>query len=191
MKLSQKRPKLVKVARPRRTTRPIIVRRAPGRRCEARVQLGHGVRRAAIGGGGLRPLKCEGDGGTPVGRFPLRLVLYRADRVPRPRTPLPVRVIGASDSWCDDPGHRNYNRLVRLTSPHGSESLKREDALYDLVLVLGYNDRPRVKGRGSAIFVHIAREGYTPTEGCVAFSRRDLPAVLAEVKRGTTFLIMR
>ena len=191
MKLSQKGPKLVTVGRSRPTTRPIIVRRAPGRPCEARVQLGHGVRRAAIGRGSVRPLKCEGDGGTPLGRFSLRLVLYRADRVPRPRTPLPVRAIRDLDSWCDDPGHRNYNRLVRLASEQGAEGLKREDALYDLVLVLGYNDRPRIKGKGSAIFVHLAREGYTPTRGCVAFSRRDLLTVLAEARRGTTFLITR
>ena len=63
--------------------------------------------------------------------------------------------------------------------------------LYDLVLVLGYNDRPRIKGKGSAIFVHLARAGYTPTEGCIAFSRRDLLAVLAEIRRGTDFLVMR
>lgn len=139
----------------------------------------------------MKPLKREGDGGTPLGRFPVRLVLYRSDRIPRPRTPLPVRAIRAEDGWCDDPMDRNYNRLVRLPSKRSAEGLMRDDRLYDLILVLGYNDRPRIRGKGSAIFVHLARDGYTPTEGCVALSRRDLLAVLAEIKSGTTVLITR
>lgn len=172
-------------------SKPFVVRRAPGRPCQARLQLGHRVLRAAIGRGSVRTLKREGDGGTPLGRFPIRLVLYRADRMKRPRTPLPVRAIRADDGWSDDPGDRNYNRLVRLPSKRRAEGLMREDPLYDLVLVLGYNDRPRIRGKGSAIFVHLAREGYTPTEGCIALSRRDLLAVLAELRRDTAFLIMR
>jgi len=177
----------MRVKRPK----PIIVRRAPGRPCQARVQLAHGVRQAAIGRGSVRPLKREGDGGTPLGRFPIRLVLYRADRTSRPRVPLPVHAIRETDGWCDDPEDRNYNRLVRLPSPRSAEGLKRDDHLYDLILVLGYNDRPRIKGKGSAIFVHLARPCYAPTEGCIAFSRRDLLAVLAEIRCGTTFLVMR
>lgn len=172
-------------------SKPFVVRRAPGRPCQARLKLGRRILRAAIGRGSVRTLKREGDGGTPLGRFPIRLVLYRADRMKRPRTPLPVRAIRADDAWCDDPGDRNYNRLVRLPSKRSAEGLMREDALYDLVLVLGYNDRPRIRGKGSAIFVHLAREGYTPTEGCIALSRRDLLAVLGELRRDTTFLVMR
>jgi len=171
--------------------RPIIVRRAPGRPSQARVQLAHSVRQAAIGRGSVRPLKREGDGGTPLGRFPVRRVLYRADRAFRPHVPLPVHAIGKADVWCDDPNDRNYNRLITLPSPRGAEGLRRSDHLYDLVLVLGYNDLPRIKGRGSAIFVHLARPGYTPTEGCIAFSRRDLLAVLAEIRRGTAFVVTR
>ena len=174
-----------------RRSRPIVLRRAPGHPRQARVQLAHGVKRAAIGRGCVRPLKREGDGGTPLGRFPIRLVLYRADRMNRPRTTLSVRAIRAHDGWCDEPRDRNYNRLVRLPTKRSAEGLMREDALYDLVLVLGYNDRPRIRGKGSAIFVHLARDGYKPTEGCIAFSRRDLVGVLAELKRDTDFLIMR
>jgi L,D-peptidoglycan transpeptidase YkuD (ErfK/YbiS/YcfS/YnhG family) len=174
-----------------RRVRPIIVRRAPGYPSQARVQLSHGVRRAAIGRASVRPMKREGDGGTPLGRFPIRLVLYRTDRVSRPRVPLPVRAIRADDAWCDDPDDRNYNRLIRLSSKRNVESLMRDDPLYDYVLVLGYNDRPRIKGRGSAIFVHLARRRYTPTEGCIAFSRVDFSAVLAEIRRGSCFLVLR
>lgn len=126
-------------------------------------------------------MKREGDGGTPLGRFPIRVVLYRADRVSRPRVPLPIRAIRPDDGWSDDPSDRNYNRLIRLRSKQSAEGLMRDDNLYDYVLVLGYNDRPRIKGRGSAIFVHLARPEYTPTEGCIAFSRADLTAVLAEI----------
>ena len=166
------------------------MRRAPGRPGQARVQLAHGVRPAAIGRGSIRALKREGDGGTPLGRFPIRLVLYRADRSFRPRTPLPVRAIAETDGWCDDPLDRNYNRLIRLPAQRSAERLRRDEPLYDLVFVLGHNDRPRIRGKGSAIFVHLARPGYAPTEGCIAFSRRDLCAVLAELRRGTAFVVM-
>ena len=170
--------------------KPMIVRRAPGRPTEARVQLAHGVRRAALGRGGVRALKREGDGGTPIGALPIRLVLYRADKHARPRAPLPVRQIGPRDGWCDQPNDRNYNRQVQLPYGRSAESMMREDALYDLVLVLGHNDRPRVRGRGSAIFTHLARPGYTPTEGCIAFSLRDLQAVLRTLRIGSRFVVL-
>jgi L,D-peptidoglycan transpeptidase YkuD (ErfK/YbiS/YcfS/YnhG family) len=172
-----------------RGSRPIIVRCAPGRPQEARIALAHDVRRAVLGGASLRALKREGDGGTPLGRFPIRQVLYRADRGLRPRTPLPTHAIRANDGWCEDPGNRNYNRLVKLSAQSTADRLTREDHLYDVVLVLGYNDRPRVKGKGSAIFVHLAREGLTPTAGCIALSRRDLRALLADLRRDTEIWI--
>ena len=171
-------------------SRPIFVRRAPKNRCEARVALGHGVKQAALGRTGIRALKREGDGGTPIGRFPVRLVLYRADRDPRPRTQLPLRAIRDHDGWCDDPADRNYNRLVRLPSRRSAEGLKRADALYDLVLVLGYNDVPRVRGKGSAIFVHLARPGFTPTDGCIALSQHDLRMLLTELRPDSTIVIL-
>ena len=159
----------------------IVLRRGPGKGSLGLLLLPHGARQAALGRSGIAALKREGDGSTPLGRFPIRQVLYRADRVARPRTRLPVRAIGALDGWCDDPTSRNYNRLIKLPWKRSAEGLRREDHLYDLVLVLGYNDRPRVRGRGSAIFVHLARPGYTPTEGCIALSRQDLSALLAQV----------
>ncbi|MGH6749749.1 MAG: L,D-transpeptidase family protein [Methyloceanibacter sp.] len=136
----------------------------------------------ALGRSGLKALKREGDGATPFGRFPIRLVLYRPDRVARPRVPLPVRAIRSDDGWCEDPSDRNYNRLVKLTPRSAADRLTRDDHLYDLVLVLGHNDRPRIKGRGSAIFVHLARADLAPTAGCIAMSRRDLQTLLAELR---------
>ena len=172
-------------------SRPILVSRAPGSASQARIALSHGVRPAALGRTGIHALKREGDGGTPLGRFHIRQVLYRADRVPRPRTSLPVRAIRQHDGWCDDPADRNYNRLIGLPSRRSAEGLKRDDHLYDLVLVLGYNDRPRVKGKGSAIFVHLARPGFTPTDGCIALTRHDLTMLLAELRAGSTIAVMR
>ena len=136
----------------------------------------------ALGRAGQRVLKREGDGATPAGRWPLRYVLYRADRVHRPRTRLPVRPIRPQDGWCDFPSDRNYNRHVSLPYPVSAERLWRQDGLYDVVVVLGYNDRVRVRGRGSAIFMHVARPGLAPTEGCIALQRRHLLHVLQKAK---------
>jgi L,D-peptidoglycan transpeptidase YkuD (ErfK/YbiS/YcfS/YnhG family) len=171
-------------------SRRILLRRAPSKPGEGRIALTHGVRRVALGRSGISALKREGDDSTPLGRFPIRLVLYRSDRVPRPRVPFPVRAIHDDDGWCEDPADRNYNRLVKLSPRSAADRLKRDDHLYDLVLVLGHNDRPRVKGKGSAIFIHLAREGFTPTAGCIAFCRRDLRALLGELRQGTEILVL-
>jgi L,D-peptidoglycan transpeptidase YkuD (ErfK/YbiS/YcfS/YnhG family) len=144
--------------------------------------LAHGARRVALGRSGFRASKREGDGATPLGRFPIRQVLYRHGRVPRPRVPFPVRAIRSDDGWCEDPTDRNYNRLIKLSARSTADRLMREDHLYDVMLVLGHNDRPRVRGKGSAIFVHLAREGLTPTAGCIALSRRDLHTLLAGLR---------
>lgn len=145
---------------------------------------------AAIGRSGFTASKREGDGATPIGRWTLREVLYRADRGSRPRTLLPLRRIRAEHGWCEDPQDRNYNRPVRLPYAGGADSLKRTDHLYDLVVVLGYNDRPRIKGRGSAIFIHLARPGYTPTQGCIALTRRDLLLLLEHAPPGTQLMVL-
>ena len=140
--------------------------------------------RCALGKGGLRADKREGDGATPVGRFPLRRVLYRPDRLAPPVTALPVAAIGPADGWCDDPADSAYNRPVALPYPASAERLWRDDPVYDLVVVLGHNDDPVVAGRGSAVFLHLARPGYAPTEGCVALALADLLSLLAEAGPG-------
>jgi L,D-peptidoglycan transpeptidase YkuD (ErfK/YbiS/YcfS/YnhG family) len=135
--------------------------------------------RVAIGRAGIVAHKQEGDGGTPRGALPLRRVLYRADRVPRPRAAVPIEPIAPDDGWCDDPTHSDYNRQVRLPHAGGCEELWRRDALYDVVGVLGWNDAPVQRGHGSAIFIHVARAELAPTEGCLALSYGDLVDVLA------------
>jgi L,D-peptidoglycan transpeptidase YkuD (ErfK/YbiS/YcfS/YnhG family) len=125
--------------------------------------------------------KREGDGASPIGSWPVRRVWYRADRGPPPETGLPVIALQPDDGWCDAPDHAAYNRRVPLPFPVSHERLWREDGVYDLIVELGYNDDPPVAGRGSAIFMHIAREDYVPTEGCVALAQADLRAVLKQL----------
>jgi L,D-peptidoglycan transpeptidase YkuD (ErfK/YbiS/YcfS/YnhG family) len=133
----------------------------------------------ALGKAGARADKREGDGATPLGRFGLRQVLYRPDREPAPQTRLPARALAPDDGWCDDPEAAQYNRMMRLPSLHRHERLWREDHVYDLIVVVGYNDEPVIPGRGSAIFIHLMREDCGPTEGCIAFARGDLLEILA------------
>ena len=136
--------------------------------------------RCAIGRGGRRADKREGDGATPIGLLPLRRVLYRADRLAPPRCTLPVGPIAPEDGWCDDPMHTDYNTQIRRPHPARHEELWRVDAIYDVIGVLGWNDAPVMRGRGSAIFLHLARPGFSPTEGCIALEQRELLRVLAE-----------
>jgi L,D-peptidoglycan transpeptidase YkuD (ErfK/YbiS/YcfS/YnhG family) len=145
---------------------------------DGRVVLGGLVFRASLGRGGVRRDKQEGDGATPTGLLPLRRVFYRADRNPPPECVVPVEPIAPADGWCNDPLEADYNRMVRLPH-HGSyEELWRQDAVYDLIGVLGWNDAPIVRGRGSAIFLHVARPDYAPTEGCIALALGDLRRLL-------------
>ena len=136
--------------------------------------------RCALGKGGVRAAKREGDLVTPAGAFTMRRVLYRADRAIAPTTRLPIAPIAMDDGWCDDPADAAYNRPVTLPYRARAERLWREDRLYDLVVVLGHNDAPPLAGAGSAIFLHVAAADYAPTEGCVALAADDLRAVLAE-----------
>ncbi len=138
--------------------------------------------RAVLGSGGVRAQKQEGDGATPAGLLPLRRVLYRADRLPRPRAAVPVTPLAPHDGWCDDPRDSAYNRPVRLPYAAGHEELWRTDAVYDVIGVLGWNDAPPLRGAqppGSAIFLHLTRPDRAPTAGCIALDRVDLLAVLA------------
>lgn len=138
----------------------------------------------ALGRSGIQADKREGDGATPQGRFAIREVLYRPDRVRRPATAIPVRMLRPRDGWCDAMGDRNYNRPVHHPYAASAERMWRSDRLYDVVVVLDHNQRPRVQGRGSAIFLHVARDGFRPTEGCLALRLPDLLRLLSRLCRG-------
>lgn len=134
-----------------------------------------------LGRSGIVADKREGDGGTPVGRFPLRQVFYRPDRGPAPQTTLPCRALTQSDGWCDDPAVQQYNLPVTLPFGSSHEEMWRDDALYDLVVVIGHNDAPVVPHMGSAVFLHVANPDGEPTAGCVAFSKSDLLEILSQL----------
>ena len=134
--------------------------------------------RCALGRDGVRAHKREGDGATPAGAWPMRRLLYRADRLALPPTRLAAAALTPADGWCDDPADPRYNTAVPLPCDASAEALWREDGVYDLIVPLGYNDAPVVPGRGSAIFLHVAKADYAPTEGCIALAREDLLAVL-------------
>jgi L,D-peptidoglycan transpeptidase YkuD (ErfK/YbiS/YcfS/YnhG family) len=145
--------------------------------------------RAALGRASIKAAKREGDGATPAGRFhPVRL-WWRADRLPRPRTFLPVRRIAAGDAWCEDPKDRRYNRPFRRSANEPGDRLKRTDGLYDLIVEIDHNTRPRVAGHGSAVFIHVARSGFGPTAGCVALARGDLQRLVSWLSCKTRIIV--
>ncbi len=145
--------------------------------------------RCALGRGGVSHAKREGDGATPAGRFRLRRLWLRPDsKLPR-LSALPLRLTRPDDGWCDDSGHHRYNRPVPLPFPASHERMWRDDSLYDAVIEIGWNDRPAIRGRGSAIFFHLARPGFTPTEGCVAVDRKAMRRLLPLIGPRTRIVI--
>ena len=142
-----------------------------------------------LGRSGQTAAKREGDGATPMGHWPVVTVYYRADRIARPSTKLPVKIIRRQNGWCDDPLDRNYNRPVTLPYPASAESLWRDDHAYDLVVVLDYNFTKRRMNRGSAIFMHLTHDDLRPTAGCLAFREQDMRMILKQLKPGEPILI--
>ncbi len=167
-------------------TAPVIVVSAASGSISGLLRFGTLSFPCALGRSGIRNPKREGDGATPAGQFPLREVRYRPDHLPGPpQSALPVVASKPTDGWCDDPADPNYNRLVQLPYPHSAERMWRDDQLYDVLAVIGYNDAPPVPGAGSAIFLHVMRPDGGPTSGCIALARDHLLAVLARAKPGT------
>jgi L,D-peptidoglycan transpeptidase YkuD (ErfK/YbiS/YcfS/YnhG family) len=146
--------------------------------------------RCALGAAGITTDKHEGDRATPAGSLVMRRALYRADRETKPPTRLDVAPIRHSDGWCDASSDPAYNRPVRLPYGASAEALWRQDGLYDLMIVLGWNDAPIVPGRGSAIFLHLAAPDFVPTRGCVALARADFLSVLAKAESGSLVVIV-
>ena len=139
----------------------------------------------ALGRTGIVRRKREGDGHTPAGRFRLLSVLYRPDRGPRPQTAIPVTALTPDMGWCDDPADRAYNRPVKLPHPGRHERLWRDDHLYDLIVVVDFNMHPVVRDKGSAIFLHLARDNFGPTEGCVAMAPQAMRRLLRHLTTNT------
>lgn len=163
--------------------------RTPGGGSRGLLRLHGHAFRVALGRGGIKANKREGDGATPRGRFRLLRLWWRADRLPRPATHLPARPIRRDDGWCEDPADRRYNRPVKLSPASSADRLWREDYLYDLVIELDHNARPCIAGRGSAVFIHVARPDFAPTAGCVALEAEALKRLLAGLRSRPTIEI--
>src|ERR1700722_15667646 len=143
----------------------------------------------ALGRGGIIANKREGDGGTPKGTFRPRQLWWRADRHPRPRTFLPVRAIRPDDAWCEDPASRHYNQPIRRDRSREGDRLERDDHLYDFIVEIDHNPSPRIAGRGSAVFLHLARENFAPTAGCVSMTKSAMLRLLARLGPDTRIVI--
>lgn len=173
----------------KRSLSRLTVRRKPGYPTRGWLTAGPLVLPVALGRGGIKANKFEGDGGTPRGRFrPLRL-WWRADKYPRPVTHLPLRAIRADDGWCEDPADRHYNRPVKVPAGSPADRLTRADGLYDFIVEIDHNTRPRVARRGSAVFIHVARPGFKPTAGCVALTTPALRRLLAVLGPRTRIVV--
>jgi L,D-peptidoglycan transpeptidase YkuD (ErfK/YbiS/YcfS/YnhG family) len=156
---------------------------------DGRLRWSSGSALAAVGRGGIRADKKEGDGATPSGTYPLVFGLYRRDRIAPPASRLPMRPLAPNDAWVDDPADVRYNRLVSLPYPARTELLWRDDQIYDLLIVIGYNMEPIIAGAGSAIFLHIARPNFSTTAGCIAIAREVLTGLIPLLGPGSTITI--
>lgn len=143
----------------------------------------------ALGRGGIRANKWEGDGGTPRGVFRPRQLWWRADRYPRPRTLLPARAIRPEDAWCEEPSSRHYNQPMRLERDQDGDRLTRQDHLYDFIVEIDHNSSPRIAHRGSAVFLHLARQDFSPTAGCVSMTRQAMLRLLERLGPQTRIVI--
>ena len=145
---------------------------------------------AALGRSGRTAIKREGDGATPIGNMRLLYGFVRRDRMRVLKTALPMRRISWNMLWCDQPTHPSYNRLVRAPCNQSHEKMMRQDGLYDICLVLDWNITSRSRNRGSAIFFHLIRPGYKPTEGCIAVNYRDMQRLIRFMCRGTVVRVL-
>ncbi|ARN82201.1 L,D-transpeptidase family protein [Methylocystis bryophila] len=169
--------------------RVIVARKLGGAPHEGLLIAGGATFRCALGRAGLVRTKREGDGGTPFGAWRLLCFLHRPLGLRRDGLRVPAREIRRLDLWCDDPESFLYNRPLRAPSRFRCETLWRGDALYNVVGVLDYNLRPATRGRGSAIFFHMATQDLAPTEGCVALRARDMARLAPRLARGAKLVI--
>lgn len=161
--------------------------RLPSRPPCANLAIGPLSFRCVVGRGGIGVKRREGDFITPVGKHRITSWLARFDR--RTHWRAGCQIITKSSGWCDDPRSYTYNRLARLPFPWRTETLWREDHLYDIIGVIDFNACPRVRGRGSAIFIHIARDDFAPTAGCVALPEKSLSKIKPLLSARTRIVI--
>ncbi len=175
----------------RQNLKRLTVRPRPGHPSQGLLSAGHTVFRCALGRGGISSRKREGDGATPLGPMRVMSGYYRRDHVAVRATRLGMKSIAASLGWCEVPEDRNYNRPVKIPYGASHETMRRADSLYDYCLVLDWNISIRKRGRGSAIFFHLARPDFTPTQGCVAVTEKVMERLLPYLSRRTVLTVTR
>ena len=139
--------------------------------------------RCALGKAGIGEKKREGDNVTPTGTFKIVKIYYRSDRIKKISSKFRAIEITKNMGWCDDPNSKNYNQLINLPSKYNHEKLFKKNNIYDLIIVLNYNMKPVIKNKGSAIFIHIAKKNYQPTQGCIALKKNDLLKLLSKISK--------
>ncbi len=174
---------------PQASLKTLRVRASSGSRSRGLLTAGPQTWPVALGRGGILADKREGDGATPRGRFRLVRLWWNPERGLRPATRLPVRRIAPDDAWCEDPAGRRYNRPIKMAINGAGDRLRRADHLYDLIVEIDHNARPRIARRGSAVFIHLARPGLAPTAGCVTMPKSRLRQLLGRVGADTWIII--
>ena len=167
----------------------VTVRHKPGDPRRGWLTAGPLALPVALGRGGIKPNKREGDGGTPRGIFRPKRLWWRGERHRRPATALPVQRISLDDGWCEDPADRHYNRPVKVPPGSTADRLARADGLYDFIVEIDHNTTPRIPGRGSAVFLHLARPDFTPTAGCVSMTKSAMLRLLRRMSLQTRIVI--
>jgi L,D-peptidoglycan transpeptidase YkuD (ErfK/YbiS/YcfS/YnhG family) len=145
--------------------------------------------KCALGKSGIRKKRTEGDNITPKGNFKIIKIYYRKDRITKINSAFKLIEIKKDMGWCDDPESKKYNQLIKLPSKYRHEKLFRNDRIYDLIIVLDYNMNPVIKNKGSAIFIHITKNNYYKTKGCIALKKKDLIEIISKIKRDTKIII--
>jgi L,D-peptidoglycan transpeptidase YkuD (ErfK/YbiS/YcfS/YnhG family) len=145
--------------------------------------------KCALGKSGIGKKRIEGDNITPKGTFKIIKIYYRKDRIKKINSVFKIIEIKKDMGWCDDPESKKYNQLIKLPSKYRHEKLFRNDRIYDLIIVLNYNMSPVIKNKGSAIFIHIAKNNYNKTKGCIALKKKDLIEIVSKIKRDTKIII--
>ena len=141
--------------------------------------------KCAIGKRGIGHKKRECDKITPKGKFKIKTILYRKDRVSHFKSKITTLPITKVMGWCDDPKSKKYNKLIKLPFKGSAEKLYKEDNTYDIILVLNYNFNPIQKGKGSTIFLHVASKNYKSTLGCIAVSKFNLKKIIKKINKST------
>ena len=144
--------------------------------------------KCAVGKRGIGIKKAEGDLITPKGEYKIKSILYRKDREKKLNSKI-KNVILKNMGWCDDPKSTKYNQLINFPFKYSAEKLYRKDNIYDIIVVIEYNMKPIKKNKGSAIFLHITKQNFKRTEGCVAIKKKDLKKIILKLNKKSKLII--